>query len=139
MCLIVSYYYKKIEDEINCIMKIKRPFMKIVLLNEVIKHLLFKPKFLIIILFDSFQIFQYPYYSINTTFHDSHAIKVHHIDKCNKNCRKVDIFTSILACLSSSAPILLLEIKTNCKDWVWKEKSIEPLMFHNAEFINFEF
>jgi hypothetical protein len=54
MCLIVSYYYKKIEDEINCIMKIKRPFMKIVLLNEVIKHLLFKPKFLIIILFDSF-------------------------------------------------------------------------------------
>jgi hypothetical protein len=29
MCLIVPYYYKMIEHEINCIMKIKGPFMKI--------------------------------------------------------------------------------------------------------------
>jgi hypothetical protein len=36
MCLIIPYYYK-IEDEINCIMKIKVPFMKIVSLNETIK------------------------------------------------------------------------------------------------------
>jgi hypothetical protein len=57
-------------------MKIKGPFMKVVLLNEIVKHLLFKPNFDIGILFDSFQILQYPYYSINTTFHDSHAIKV---------------------------------------------------------------
>jgi len=84
--------------------------MKIVLLNETIKHPLFKPNFNIIIFFYSFFIFQYPFYSINTTFHDSHAIKVHLIDKCDKNCKKVDIFTSILACLNSSAPILLLEI-----------------------------
>jgi len=45
MCLIVPYYYKKFEDEINCIMKTKRPFIKIVFLNEVIKHPLFKPNF----------------------------------------------------------------------------------------------
>jgi hypothetical protein len=36
---IVPYYYKKIKDEINCIGKIKRPFMKVVSLNEAIKHL----------------------------------------------------------------------------------------------------
>jgi hypothetical protein len=63
-------------DEINFIMKIKGSFMKVVSLNETIKHLLFKPNFDIGILFDSFEIFQYPYYSISTTFHDSHAIKV---------------------------------------------------------------
>jgi hypothetical protein len=54
MCLIIPYYYKKIEDEINCIMKIKKPFMKIMSLNEDIKHFLFKPNFDIGILFDSF-------------------------------------------------------------------------------------
>jgi hypothetical protein len=54
MCLILPYYYKKNEDEINYIMKIKRPFMKIVSLNEVVKHLSFKPNFEIKILFDSF-------------------------------------------------------------------------------------
>jgi len=55
MCLIVFYYhYKKIKDEINCIMKIKGHFMKVVSLNEVVKHPLFKPSFDIGILFDSF-------------------------------------------------------------------------------------
>jgi hypothetical protein len=54
MCLIEPYCYQKIEDEINYIMKIKRPFMKVVSLNEVIKHPLFKPNFDIGILFDSF-------------------------------------------------------------------------------------
>ncbi len=57
-------------------MKIKRPFMKVMSLNETIKHPLFKPNFDIGILFDSFQIFQYPYYAISTIFHDSHVIKV---------------------------------------------------------------
>jgi hypothetical protein len=42
MCLIVSYYFKKIEDQRNLIMKTKGPFMKVVLLNEVVKHPLFK-------------------------------------------------------------------------------------------------
>ncbi len=54
MCLIVPYYYKEIEDIINCIMKIKGPFMKVMSLNEVVKHPLFKPNFDIGILFDSF-------------------------------------------------------------------------------------
>ncbi len=54
MCLIVSYYYKTFEDEINCIMKTKGPFMKVVLLNETIKHPLFKPDFDIEFFFDSF-------------------------------------------------------------------------------------
>jgi hypothetical protein len=45
MCLIIPYYYEKIEDEIKCIMKIKGPFMKVVSLNEVVKHPLFKPNF----------------------------------------------------------------------------------------------
>jgi hypothetical protein len=75
MCLMIPYYYKKIEDEINCILKTKGPFMKIMLLNEVVKHPLFKPNF-DIDFFYSFEIFQYPYYSISTNFHDSHAIKV---------------------------------------------------------------
>ncbi len=43
-----------IEDEIDYIMKIKGPFMKVVSLNETIKHQLFKPNFDIGILFDSF-------------------------------------------------------------------------------------
>jgi len=54
MCLIVPYYYKNFEDEIICIMKIKGSFMKIISLNEAIKHLLFKSNFDIEILFDSF-------------------------------------------------------------------------------------
>jgi hypothetical protein len=45
MCLIVSYYYKKIEDQRNLIMKTKGPFMKVVSLNEVVKQPLFKPNF----------------------------------------------------------------------------------------------
>ncbi len=57
-------------------MKIKGPFMKVMSLNEAIKHPLFKLNFDIGILFDSFKIFQYPFYSINATFHNSHAIKV---------------------------------------------------------------
>jgi hypothetical protein len=36
---------KKFEDEINCIMKIKGPFMKVVWLNEIVKRPLFKPNF----------------------------------------------------------------------------------------------
>jgi hypothetical protein len=57
-------------------MKIKGPFMNVMSLNEVVKHPLFKHNFNIEIFFDSFKKFQYSYYSINTTFHDSHAIKV---------------------------------------------------------------
>jgi hypothetical protein len=57
-------------------MKIKGPFMKVVSLNEVVKHILFKPNFDIGNFIYSFYIFQYPFYSISTTFHDSHAIKV---------------------------------------------------------------
>jgi hypothetical protein len=54
MCLIVCYYYKKFEDEINFIMKIKGPFMKVMSLNEAIKHPLFKLNFDSGIVFDSF-------------------------------------------------------------------------------------
>jgi len=54
MCLIVPYYYNFFEDEINYIMKTKGPFMKVMLLNEVVKHPLFKPNFDIGNLFDSF-------------------------------------------------------------------------------------
>ncbi len=57
-------------------MKIKGPFMKVVSLNEVVKHPSFKPNLDIGIFLILFQIFPYPYYSINTTFHDSHAIKM---------------------------------------------------------------
>ncbi len=45
MCLIVPYYYKIFKNEINCIIKIKGLFMKVVSLNEVVKHPLFKPNF----------------------------------------------------------------------------------------------
>ncbi len=63
-------------DEINCIMKTKGPFLKVMLLNENVKHLLFEPNFDIGIFLNSFKFFQYPYYSIGTTFHDSHAIRM---------------------------------------------------------------
>ncbi len=45
MCLIITYYYKKIEDQKNCIMKTKGPCVKVTLLNETTKHPLFKPNF----------------------------------------------------------------------------------------------
>jgi hypothetical protein len=32
---------------------------------------------------------------------------------------------------------MLQEIQTNCKNWVWKEKSVE--LIHIAEFRNFQF
>jgi len=57
VCLIIPYYYKKIEDEINFIMKIEGLFMKVVSLNEVIKYHLFKPNFDIIILFEHLKFF----------------------------------------------------------------------------------
>jgi hypothetical protein len=45
MCLIVPYYHKKFEEQKNCIMKTKGPFVKVTLLNETTKHFLFKPNF----------------------------------------------------------------------------------------------
>jgi hypothetical protein len=58
MFLIIPYYYKKIiEDEINCIMKIMGSFMKVMSLNEVVKHPLFKPNFDIGIFFIHFIFF----------------------------------------------------------------------------------
>jgi hypothetical protein len=36
---------KKTKDKKICIIKTKGPFMKIMLLNEVVKHVLFKPNF----------------------------------------------------------------------------------------------
>ncbi len=45
MCLIIPYYYKTFEDEINFFMKNKGAFMEAVLLNEVVKYFLFKPNF----------------------------------------------------------------------------------------------
>jgi hypothetical protein len=50
--------------------------MKVVSLNKSMRHPLFKPNFNIGNLFDSFNFFQYPYHSISTIFHNSHAIKV---------------------------------------------------------------
>jgi hypothetical protein len=44
MCLIVPYYYKKIEHKKKCIIKIKVPFVKVVSLYETIKHPLLQPK-----------------------------------------------------------------------------------------------
>ncbi len=43
MCLKVPYYYKKIEGQRNLIMKTRGWFMIVMLLNEVVKHPLFKP------------------------------------------------------------------------------------------------
>jgi hypothetical protein len=48
--------YKK-----NCIMKTKRPFMKVVSLNEVVKHPSPQPNLDIGRNFNTFKIFQYPY------------------------------------------------------------------------------
>ncbi len=70
MCLKIPYYYKKIEGQINLIMKTRGQFMIVMLLNEVVKHPLFKPNLDIGRFCDSFQIFQYSYYSINTTFNN---------------------------------------------------------------------
>ncbi len=41
----ITLLLKNIEDEINCIMKIKGHFMKLMSLNEDVKPLLFKPNF----------------------------------------------------------------------------------------------
>jgi hypothetical protein len=43
ICLIIPYYYKKIEHQKNCIMKTKGPFVKVISLNEAIKHPLIQP------------------------------------------------------------------------------------------------
>jgi hypothetical protein len=45
---------KKIEDQRNLIVKTKGPFVKVVLLNEVVEHPLFKPNFDIGRFFDPF-------------------------------------------------------------------------------------
>ncbi len=43
MSLTVTYYSKKIGHEKNCIMKTKGSFVKVISLNEVVKHPLFQP------------------------------------------------------------------------------------------------
>jgi len=94
-------------------MRTKGPFVKVVLLNEVVEHPLFKPNFDIGRFFDPFNFFSiYPYYLKNTIFTPMihMPLKWHHINKCNKNCKKVDILTSILACLNSFAPICALKL-----------------------------
>jgi hypothetical protein len=48
---------KKIEDEKNCIMKIKGPFMKVMSLTEVVKHLLVKPTLILEICLIHFRFF----------------------------------------------------------------------------------
>jgi len=92
MFLVIPYYYKKFEDEINCIMKIKGPFMKIVSLNEAVKHPLFKPNFDIGIFFINFRFFNTHIIQSKKNSMIQLPLKWHHIDKCKKNCRKVDIF-----------------------------------------------
>jgi hypothetical protein len=76
MCLIVTYYYKNFESKKNGIMKIKGPFVKVTMFNEVVKGLLLKPKHEIKTFDDLIWIYQHPYYSMSTTFFNSHATKV---------------------------------------------------------------
>jgi hypothetical protein len=54
MCLIIPCHYK---NDINCMIKTKGPFMKIMLLNEVVKHSLFKSNFNIRSFFTHFRFF----------------------------------------------------------------------------------
>ncbi len=61
---------KQIEAQRNCIMKIEGPYVKVLLLNEIIKHPLLKPNLEIGRFCQLFKKFQYPYYSISTTFYD---------------------------------------------------------------------
>ncbi len=77
-------------------MKIKGPFVKVVLLNQGDKHPLFKSNLDIGRFCDSFYIFQYPYYSISKLFTINIPLKWHHIGICNKNCQKIDVLTRIL-------------------------------------------
>ncbi len=67
---------QKIESKKNGIMKIERPFMKVMLFNEPIKGPLLKLKHEIKTFYDLIWISQHPYYSISTTFLKSHATKV---------------------------------------------------------------
>jgi hypothetical protein len=54
---------EKFEDQRHFIMRTKGPFVKVVLLNEVVEHPLFKPNFDIGRFFDPFKFFSiYPYY-----------------------------------------------------------------------------
>jgi hypothetical protein len=54
MSLIIPNYFYKFEDETNFIMRNKGPIIKVMLLNEVVKHPLFKPNFDIESFFYSF-------------------------------------------------------------------------------------
>jgi len=45
------------------------------------------------------------------------SLKWHHIDNHNKNSKKIDILTSILAHLNSSAPKLLHLVKINSQKY----------------------
>ncbi len=54
LCVNSTLLLKKIEDQRNLIVKTKGPFVKVVLLNEVVEHPLFKPNFDIGRFFDPF-------------------------------------------------------------------------------------
>jgi hypothetical protein len=65
--------------------------MKVMLLNEIVKSLLLKPKHEIetfgdLIIFFNIHVTQKVEFSMIHI-----PLKWHHIDKCNKNCKKVDI------------------------------------------------
>ncbi len=58
-------------------------------------------------------------------------LKWHHINKCNKNCKKVDVLTSILACLSSFAPQHLFDISRQLQNdyivWFLKVRFVKVI------------
>jgi hypothetical protein len=84
-------------------MKIKGLFMNVMSLNEIVKHLLFKPNFDIGICLIHFRFFNIHIIQQTQLSMIHMPLKWHHTDKCNKNCRKVSVLTSILTHLNSFA------------------------------------
>jgi len=81
----------------------KGPFVKLVLLNLLLNKTSF----------DIGRFFHFRFFNIHIIQQAQLSmihmpLKWHHIDKCNKNYKKVDILTLILACLSSSPPINMM-------------------------------
>ncbi len=84
----------KIENQRNCIMKTKRPFVKVMLFNEIINFL--KPNFDIGIFFNHLKFLTIHIILWTQVFMIHMPLKWHHIDECNKNYQKFNVLTLIL-------------------------------------------
>jgi hypothetical protein len=78
-------------------MKTKRPFVKVIASNEVVKHHLSNQTLILEDFLTHFRVFNIHINEWAQLSIIDMPLKWHHIEICNKNCKNVDMLTRMLA------------------------------------------